>query len=106
MVNRQDIEEFAHKIAEQFHPEKIILFGSYAYGNPTLDSDVDLMVIMDHDTRNVEMAIKISTAIRRPFSLDLFVRRPQDIETRIGMGDQFIREIIERGEVMYEAAYA
>jgi uncharacterized protein len=43
MVSRNDIEKFASEIAEQFHPEKIILFGSYAYGTPTPDSDVDIV---------------------------------------------------------------
>ena len=106
MVNRHDIEEFARKIAEQFHPEKIILFGSYAYGTPTPDSDVDLMVIMDHDTRNVEKAIEICCAFRFGHPLDLFVRRPVDIANRIAMDDWFIRDIVEKGTVLYEATYA
>ena len=106
MVTRADIEGFARRIAEQFAPERIILFGSYAHGSPTPDSDVDMLVVMPHETRNVLKAIEIRSAIRREFPLDLFVRRPQDIEERLHLGDQFIQEIVERGEVMYEAAHA
>jgi predicted nucleotidyltransferase len=106
MVNRADIEAFAQAIAQKFAPEKIILFGSYAYGEPTYDSDVDLMVIMDHDMRNVDKSIEISVALRRSFPLDLFVRRPQDIRTRLEMGDSFIREIVSKGQVLYEGHYA
>ena len=106
MISRQDIEEFAAKIAEQFQPEKIILFGSYAYGTPTPDSDVDLMVIMDHDTRNVEKAIEIDCSLDRRFPVDLFVRKPEDIRRRVEMHDSFIRTIINRGKTIYAREHA
>src|SRR4026208_1607389 len=73
------IRRFARQIAERFHPEKIILFGSYAYGTPHNESDVDLMVIMP--VRDVvSMSIRISLAFERWFSLDLLVRTPKQIE--------------------------
>jgi len=106
MVTREQIEDFAGKIAQQYDPEKIILFGSYAYGHPTSDSDVDLLIILDHEDRNVEKAIEIRIAIRRSFPLDLFVRRPIDIDYRIQMGDSFIREIVEQGNILYEKHHA
>src|SRR5436853_4138031 len=69
------IRRFARQIAERFQPEKIILFGSYAYGTPHEESDVDLMVIMP--ARNViDQSIRIEAAFERPFSLDLHVRTP------------------------------
>ena len=103
MTTKADIEAFVRAIARQFSPLKIILFGSYAYGVPTPDSDVDLLVIMDHSERNVEKAIEIDCAIRRTFPLDLFVRRPADIARRIAMDDWFIRDIVEKGQVLYES---
>src|SRR5437867_11139668 len=73
------IRRFARRIAERFQPEKIILFGSYAYGTPHNESDVDLLVIMR--SRNVhEMAIEIGMACEPPFSDDLIVRTPRQIE--------------------------
>src|SRR5438874_3264843 len=73
------IRRFARRIAERFHPEKIILFGSYAYGKPHKESDVDLLVIMP--TRNaIDQAIRIDLAFERPFSLDVHVRTPYQIK--------------------------
>jgi len=73
------IRRFARQIAERFHPEKIILFGSYAYGTPHNESDVDLLVIMP--ARDVvSMSIRIDGAFERLFTVDLIVRTPKQIE--------------------------
>jgi predicted nucleotidyltransferase len=96
------IRRFARKIAERFHPDKIILFGSYAYGTPHAESDVDLLVIMP--ARNViDQAIRICCAIERDFSLDLIVRTPSQIARGLKMNNWFLREIVEKGKVVYEA---
>src|SRR6266481_8277125 len=96
------IRRFARRIAERFQPEKIILFGSYAYGKPHNESDVDLLVIMR--TRNaIDQAIRIKTAFKRLFSLDLIVRTPWQIERALKDDNWFLREIIEKGKVLYEA---
>jgi uncharacterized protein len=97
------IRRFARQIAERFRPEKIILFGSYAYGKPHNESDVDLLVIMP--ARNViDQSIRIDLALERPFSLDLIVRTPRQIERGVRDDDWFLREITEKGKVLYEAA--
>jgi predicted nucleotidyltransferase len=97
------IRRFARQIAERFHPEKIILFGSYAYGVPHEESDVDLLVIMPaYDV--VNQAIRIRLALKRPFALDLIVRTPKQIERGLKDNDWFLREIIEKGKVLYEKA--
>src|SRR6266568_9340839 len=73
------IRRFARRIAERFHPDKIILFGSYAYGRPHNESDVHLLVIMPaYDV--VAQAIRISGAFERLFSHSLIVRTPDQIE--------------------------
>jgi uncharacterized protein len=95
------IRRFARAIAERFQPDKIILFGSYAYGKPHEESDVDLLIIMR--TRNViDQAIRIKTAFERLFSLDLIVRTPWQIARGLKDDDLFLREIIEKGKVLYE----
>jgi uncharacterized protein len=95
------IRRFADQIAERFHPHKIILFGSYAYGTPTPDSDVDLLVIMPtHD--QLTQAVRIDEALERGFPLDLLVRTPRILEQRLRAGDWFLREIVSRGKVLYE----
>lgn len=103
MVTRRQIREYAQQIARQFRPRRIILFGSYAYGKPTKDSDVDLLVIMPHRGRGVKKAIEIRLKVPAPFPMDLLVRSPQKIRQRLAWGDYFIEEILTKGEVLYEA---
>jgi predicted nucleotidyltransferase len=100
------IRRFAREIVARFHPDRIILFGSYACGAPTPDSDVDLLVIMQ--TRNqVEQAVRIDEAIEeRGFPLDLIVRTPKTLEARLRWGDCFLQDIVARGKVLYEKAHA
>jgi uncharacterized protein len=96
------IRRFARQIAERFRPEKIILFGSYAYGKPHNESDVDLLVIMP--ARNViDQSIRIGLAFKRPFSFDLIVRTPKQVERGVRDNDWFLREITEKGKVLYES---
>ena len=84
-------------------PQRIILFGSYAYGQPNSDSDVDLLVVMESDERPAARATRISRLLRpRPFPMDIVVRTPQEIQNRLEMGDYFIREVFEQGKVLYE----
>ena len=97
-----NITRFGERIAERFAPEKIILFGSYAYGDPTQDSDVDLLVIMPHGGNAGEKAFQIRSAFPREFPLDLIVRSSEELKTRLGMNDYFLKEITERGKVIYE----
>ncbi len=99
---REDIEAVARDIAEKFRPERIILFGSYAYGTPTDDSDVDFLVVMETDERPTKVAGRVLTRTQRHFPLDVLVRTPTELARRIRLGDCFLREIVEKGEVLYE----
>jgi predicted nucleotidyltransferase len=103
MIERETIDKFASEIAQRFSPEKIILFGSWGRGQAYAGSDVDMLVVLDHDARrNVDMAIEILNALNPRFAIDLLVRKPADIAKRIAMNDCFIREIVEQGKVIYE----
>jgi predicted nucleotidyltransferase len=105
-ISRREISAFARKVAQQFNPNKIILFGSYAYGKPTEDSDVDMLVIMRFKGRGARKATEILLATDPRFPIDLLVRTPAQIRTRIKLGDFFIKEITQKGKVLYEAADA
>jgi uncharacterized protein len=96
------IRRFARRIAEKFHPDKIILFGSYAYGTPHAESDVDLLVIMPA-SNEISQAIRIKRAFERPFALDLIVKTPKRLERGLQEGDWFLREIVGKGKVLYAA---
>lgn len=99
----REIKKLCDQIAREFRPKKIILFGSHAYGKPQWDSDVDLLVIMPYKGTPHGQAIKIRSRVEAQIALDLLVRTPKQISRRLAMGDSFIREILERGKVLYEA---
>jgi predicted nucleotidyltransferase len=95
------IRRFARSVAKRFHPDKIILFGSHAYGRPHEDSDVDILVIMP--ARNqLDQAVKIELACDPPFPLDIIVRTPKNLAWRLAEGESFLREIMSKGKVLYE----
>ena len=100
----RDIRAVVKQIATHFKPEKIILFGSYAYGKPKPESAVDLLIVMDTPLRNSVQAAQIVRAIDYHFGMDLLVRRPQQVADRIALGDSFLREITEKGKVVYARA--
>jgi uncharacterized protein len=105
-VSREAIDVAVARLAEQFRPRRVGLFGSYAAGRPTPDSDVDLLVIMDTALRPVEQAAVIRGGFRFPFPTDLLVRTPAQVEERVRLGDPFIREAFAGGIVLYEATHA
>ncbi len=95
------IRRLARQIAERFQPDKIILFGSYAYGKPHEHSDVDLLVVMPA-YNEINQSIRIRLAIEPPFPLDLIVRTPENLAWRLEEGDWFLREVVGKGKVLYE----
>ena len=102
-ITSAKIRRAARKIADAVRPEKIILFGSFAYGNPTLDSDVDLLVIMESTLRPHARVVQISEILSpRPFPVDIIARTPAEIEERLQVGDCFFQEILTKGKVLYE----
>ncbi len=102
MTTLKQIEDLSRRIASEFHPDRIILFGSYARGAPTVDSDVDLLVVLPFEGRAVDKSVEIRLKLRPPFPIDLIVRTPEKVRERVEMGDDFMREILEEGKVLYE----
>ncbi len=102
MITMRQIEAVSHRIAQAFRPEKIILFGSYAYGEPTEDSDVDLLVIMPFEGHSARKALEIRQHLHQDFALDLVVRTPEVLAQRLAWNDWFLWEIMQKGKVLYE----
>ncbi|MCL4394906.1 MAG: nucleotidyltransferase domain-containing protein [Chloroflexi bacterium] len=91
------------RIARSLNPEKIMLFGSHAYGDPGPDSDVDLLVVLNSRTTPKDRYLTVCRLLRpRPFPVDLIVKTPREVETALKRGDPFLREIVDRGRVLYE----
>ncbi len=103
MVRMNQIEEFGQRIGREFGADRVILFGSYAQGSVSEDSDVDLLVIAPFHGRSVDKSVEIRMKLRPQFPVDLLVRTPEKVRQRIQMGDNFMREILEEGKVLYEA---
>jgi predicted nucleotidyltransferase len=95
------IRRYARAIADEFHPDKIILFGSYAYGTPHADSDVDLLVVMPARDRHSQ-AVRILWRLAAPFPIDLLVRTPKDMKWRLEERESFTTTIVTQGKVLYE----
>lgn len=102
LVPMADIEATVHEIVEQFQPERVILFGSYAYGTPQPGSDVDLLVVMETEN-SLETTLDIYSTVTYRFPMDLHVRTPAYIKDASFRHDKFISEIVGRGKVLYEA---
>ena len=97
------IRAIAKHIAQKFDPEEIILFGSHAYGKPTAWSDVDLLVVMETPKGELETSLEIRKSLPlMSFGLDIVVRSRESIEKRKKLGDWFLREITQKGKVLYE----
>jgi uncharacterized protein len=97
------------------HPYKIILFGSYAYGVPDVDSDIDLLVVLNSETmpknfqENMENKLLVRNALQelnKRVSIDLIVHTRPMYKKFNDMGSLFSRELLERGKVLYEASNA
>jgi len=95
------IRRYARAIAEEFHPDKIILFGSFANGTPHEDSDVDLLVIMPTHNQH-DQAVRIRWRLAAPFPVDLIVRTPKEMKWRLAEGESFTTTIVSQGKILYE----
>ncbi len=96
------IQSLGQRIADRFSPQRIILFGSHAYGTPDDDSDVDLLVIMPFRGQGFRKALEILNDTDPDFPVDLLVRTPEDAEKRYREGDPLIRMALDHGKVLYE----
>jgi uncharacterized protein len=103
MTASEQIKWICERIAREFNPEKIIIFGSYAYGTPGPFSDLDLLVVMPYEGSSLQQAARIITRVNPEIGVDVIVRSPEQIRERLALHDGFMREILERGMVAYEA---
>lgn len=102
----QVIEDMVRRLVQEYHPERVVLFGSYAYGTPNEDSDIDLLIIKDTPERLIKRLVavrRILTDPKRTIALEPIVLTPQEVSRQLAKGDQFIAEIMEKGKVLYAA---
>jgi uncharacterized protein len=99
---RAVIRRYVARIVERFRPDKVILYGSHAYGKPRADSDVDLLVVMPAKNE-LSQSIRIRQAFDTPFPMDLLVCGRENLAKRLGWNDWFLKEVVEKGIVLYDA---
>ena len=104
-IPQKAIDQVVEQIVEKFKPHKIILFGSYGRGKPRPESDVDMLVIMDTQLKDIQQAIQICQQIEYRFGLDLIVHTPKYLAQRVKMGDWFLRDVLREGKVIYDARH-
>jgi predicted nucleotidyltransferase len=106
---KQTIRNIVDKLKNEYKPDKIILFGSYAYGHPDRDSDIDMCIIKETKDRPIDRRVTVAKIVSDPKRLIPFeplVLSPQEVKERLRAGDQFVQKILERGRVLYEAPTA
>lgn len=100
------IKRVLQKLITEYSPERIILFGSYAWGDPGPDSDIDLLIIKETSERFIDRWAKVQhilTGTHRGHPVETIMLTPGEVEKRIAVGDQFIGEILDKGESLYAA---
>ena len=106
MITAEQISDICDRIAREFNPDKIIVFGSHGYGNPGPFSDLDLLIVMPYEGSALQQAARIITRVNPKIGVDVIVRTPEQIRERLALHDGFMSEILERGRVAYEADHA
>lgn len=104
MVTEQNIRDLAARIASEFRPQKIILFGSRAHGTARDESDVDLLIIMPYEGPVLQKTVEILDRVNPQFAVDLLLRSPKEADLRYEKLDPIVREAFDRGTVLFEAA--
>lgn len=102
MVAMGDVEALSRQIAREFDPERIILFGSHAYGTPREYSDVDLLVLLRFQGKPFRKSLEILNRLKPPFAVDVVVRNPDDAARRYAEFDPLLRDAFDHGIVLYE----
>ncbi|KAA0265516.1 MAG: nucleotidyltransferase domain-containing protein [Chloroflexi bacterium] len=103
-IPQKAIDQVVEQIVEEFKPQKIILFGSYARGNPRPESDVDLLVVMKTSDKQGKQSLDMRRHLGVMFGLDLVVYTEKQLKERVKMGDWFLRDMLKEGKVLYEAS--
>lgn len=102
MQNQKEIKKIVNRIAKEYKPEKIYLFGSYAWGKPTIDSDFDLFIIKKTKENKHSRQLKVRKIIKGELPVDILVYTPKEAERRLKIGDFFIEDIFNKGKILYE----
>lgn len=103
-ATKEELDKIVNQVVVTYQPEKIILFGSYAYGKPKADSDLDLLIIKKTTERFIDRWTRVRKIVSNPkrsIPFEPLILTPDEIEERLAREDQFIEEIMRNGEILY-----
>lgn len=98
------ISVIVEKLKKEYKPEKIILFGSYAWGKVDKHSDIDLFIVKQTNLRHIDRSVEVAKILDKEnemFALEPLVYTPQEVSYRLKLGDPFLKKIIKKGKVLY-----
>ena len=95
------IEGVVERIVKNYNPDKVILFGSYAWGKPTKDSDVDLFIMKNNKGDMLEEHKKVRRIVDGEIATDILIHSEDEVKKRLALGDFFFREILDKGNYLY-----
>jgi predicted nucleotidyltransferase len=104
---RRDLERLLRKLVAGYAPRQVYLFGSHAYGEPDEHSDLDLLIVKETDKTPFQRRVEVGRIVQdrsRRTPIQPLVITPQELDERMQMGDPFLIEIVEQGELLYDAA--
>src|SRR5436309_7850064 len=103
MIFQKTIQGVVDDIVREIKPHKVIVFGSYARGDATPDSDLDIFVVARLRGTSSERIRRVRSAITsNGFGLDVVVRTPRQVKKSLNGRDWFVQEVFEQGKLMYE----
>ena len=102
MIKQTEINKLARKIIDNYKPERVYLFGSFAWGKPTKDSDVDLLIIKNTKKKFIQRQLEVRKIINGDLPVDILVKTPKEVEKRLDLGDFFYKDIVFKGKSLYE----
>lgn len=100
----QVLQHIVRRLVDGYQPQRIILYGSLAYGTPDEESDIDLLIVKETDESPLERRVRVRRLVsdperRIPFSP--LVLTPDELAERLTMNDPFYTDILRRGEELY-----
>jgi len=109
MSNKKQIDSIVEQVVERliktYDPERIFLYGSYAYGKPHKGSDIDLLIVKSTNERPIDRRVvvrKLVSDLRKKTPFSPLVVTPEELSHQISIGDDFLKEITTKGKILYE----
>ena len=104
MIRQKEIQDVVKRIAENYKPEKIYLFGSFAWGKPNKDSDVDFFIVKETKIRKFNRQLRVRDIVNGDLPVDILVYNNKEIKERVSLGDFFVKKILNQGKLVYDCA--